>query len=92
MYGNVPKLKCWAIHWVEAKKETKRNNKKKKKKREKEQAEERKEVRSTTRDATQARPPIQIPTAVLLRQTGSTAAGIRENLKKQKRKTTENHD
>ena len=47
---------------------------------EKEQAEERKEVRSTTRDATQARPPIHIPTAVLLRRTGSTAAGMRERI------------
>ena len=75
------------FNWVEAKKETKRNNKKKKKKkREKEQAEERKEVRSTTHDATQVRPPIQLPTAVLLRQTGSTAAGIRENLKMQNKK------
>ena len=91
MYGNIQKPKCSANHWVKAKptnsifvgyrsnltkKETKR--KKKKKNIEKKQEEKRKRVRGTTRDATQARSPIQIPTAVLLRQTGSTAAGIRE--------------
>ena len=66
--------------------EERNEEKQKKKKRQKEQTEERKGGRSTTHDATQVRPPIQLPTAVLLRQTGSTAAGIRENLKMQNKK------
>ena len=76
MYGNVQQPNCSPTHWVKAKPTNSifvgyRSNltkkKKKTKNREKEQEKTRKRVRSTTRDATQARPPIPIPTAALLR-------------------------